>query len=151
MTGWPSNAAYVSAGLTMTSNVVGASPNNVAHVQLPVLHSSTSMQAVLRHRRLVEDNLLAGGLDVSHACQLTFAKDDSTSRDSRKASQPCISCMSSNFKDAAVQESKAVKVGSIGPWPLIAVKDMLGYDAESKPGPRERVEQTSTLQEVAAA
>ena len=125
---WPSNAPYLSSALSAGCGIVNMSEDHVMHVQLPQPQSSTNNATILKHRRALEDSMVANKLDVSNHLLLRFAKPDSNKSDSRRMSQNCIAAVSSNFKTAGFAASDAMASSTIGPAPLIKASAMLGCD-----------------------
>ena len=68
-------------------SVCSGNSGSLGFVTLPQYHSSTSKQAVIKHRRLLEDKLL-GSLDTSEV-SLSFS-DTGHGGDRRKKSQQCV-------------------------------------------------------------
>ena len=140
---WPSDAIYTKQALhTFTSIINMAGRHNAGLVYVPVLTTASAQKTVLHHRRLLEDALAAQGLDVLNVCSLTFSKQGSHASDKRKLLHHVL------FVTATAEQSQNIWTGSnawngssIGPVPLIRVSDMLGYDADARPGPSQRVEQ----------
>lgn len=133
---FPANAVQLKNVFDVMALVLNMGPQNIAHVQMPILHTNTTTSAVLKHRRHVEDSILGKSLDMNHSLALNFAKpNDGNSSDKRRLIQHCL---------AVVGDSKAspwTPPSVVGPVPLIRVADMLGYDADSRPGATARAEQ----------
>ena len=120
------------------------STNNVGHIQLPVVQASTSISAVVKHKRKIEDALLKADVDFSNQMTLSFAKESlRAGSDKRPGAQTCFVAMVGKGNKWA--EADCVVNGVLGPLPLINVSDMQGYDAETRPSPAQRVEQTLHL------
>jgi len=105
-------------------------------------HSSTTMQAIIKHRRKLEDAMLATNSEIRHGVTLMFAKDSTRSgSDRRPATQNVLTLFSD--KSCKWNESEALQSGCIGPLPLIRVSDMQGYDQETgaRPSAGARLEQ----------
>lgn len=139
---WPSSTQYMVDCLTLLQNVCSLSPCNVGHVQTPVFHSATSMQAHMKHSRKVEDVLWKANLDISQRVTLLFSKETTRQgSDKRALTQLCISPFAA--KNCKWQESEAHQSGVVGPLPLLKVSEMVGYDADTgmRPGAASRVEQ----------
>lgn len=139
---WPSSTQYMVDCLTLLQNVCSLSPCNVGHVQTPVFHSATSMQAHMKHSRKVEDILWKANLDISQRVTLLFSKETTRQgSDKRALTQACISPFAG--KNCKWQESEAHLSGVVGPLPLLKVSEMVGYDSDTgmRPGAASRVEQ----------
>ena len=134
---FPSNALLLRNALnTMQTviNMVGA--NGIAHVQLPIQQSNTTSQAVMKHRRAIEDSFMAGGFDPSYTTVLDFARPaNATAADQRHGLQQCLALL------PRVRAPTWTAPGVVGALPLIRVCDMLGYDPDSRPGATARAEQ----------
>ena len=128
---WPSNSTYLSAAIQTACAITNMSENNVCHTQLPQLQSSIGNQTAHNHRRSLEDQLQTHKLDVTNVTILRFDKPDSQRNDNRKASQPCIAAVSTNFKTCGFSPSDVLQTSTIGPVPLIKTSQMLGYDQEA--------------------
>ena len=127
---WPSNANYLAAAVSTACAIVNLSQDNIAHVQMPQLQSSTNAGTVLKHRRSLEDQLVNHKLDVTNAIMLRFDKGDAQRNDARKNAQVCVAATSTNYSANGLSETEAVKTSNIGPVPLIRTNQMVGYDAE---------------------
>lgn len=115
-------------------------------VMYPQNQSQTTGAALVKHRHLLDNTLMKGGVSLVHHVQLLFSKPDSTARDARPLSQPCMAVFHQHFSEHAFFKSTAVKEGKIGPCPLLRVADFVGYDADLvKPGASARVEQCHIL------
>lgn len=127
---WPANSTYLTAAIGLGCGIVNMAENNLLHVQLPQLQSSTTAASVLKHRRSLEDMLIAQKLDISNVLLLRFVKPDSQKNDSRRLSQNCIAAVSTNYKSCGFTQSEAFQHSLIGPAPLIKASQMLGYDVD---------------------
>ena len=138
---WPSSTQYMMECLALLQNICSLSPCNVGHVQTPLFHQATSMAALLKHIRKLEDALLKGELDIAQRVTLLFTKESSRSSvDKRPLTQPCISPFAS--KTNKWQDCEAHTAGVISGLTLMKVSDMQGYDPESgsRPGAAARLE-----------
>ncbi|CAK9045232.1 unnamed protein product [Durusdinium trenchii] len=63
---WPSSTQYILDCLDFVNNICSLSPRNIGHIQLPWLHQATSMNALLKHRRKLEDALLKSDMDFTN-------------------------------------------------------------------------------------
>ena len=139
---FPANASYMSnanktfsALLSMTSNAVGI-------VLMPVYQTQTTPGALLKHKHLLETNLMNAGLSTHHTIQVLFAKPDSSAKDARALCQTAIACFHTHVSEHAFTSSVAIREGKLGPCNLAKISDFIGYDGElSKPGAAARVEQ----------
>ena len=136
---WSYNDA-VQDQIQMLSSIVNMGNCCVGYVQLPAYQAQTSMAAVLKRRRLVEDALLKKDIDFSTPITLQFQKETVRAGvDKRPTSQQALLCVTD--KQNKWLESQPVQVGVIGPLPVVSVRDMQGYDSETKPGAAARAEQ----------
>ena len=127
--------------LTLLQNVCSLGPYNVGFIQKPLFHAATSMGALVKHQRKMEDMLLKSDLDFSQSLTLMFSKDSARQgSDKRPQTQGCMVPWAS--KANKWQDSEAIQSGILGPLQLVSVMEMQGYDPESRPGPAARVEQT---------
>lgn len=85
---------------------------------------------------------MLAGLDVLQQLSLTFDKSTLPAGDKRPPWHPCLFITSSLEGVGMWDSCAAVGTKSIGPCPLIRVSDMLGYDAENRPAPSARLEQS---------
>lgn len=133
---FPANAIQLKHAIDIFGLVLNMGNQNIGHVQLPVAHTNTTSQALIKHRRHVEDSLLQKGLDVTQTVALQFSKPaDANTSDKRRLLQSCLAVAS----DPKACPWSAPSV--IGPAPLVKVSDMIGYDADSRPGATARAEQ----------
>lgn len=139
---FPANASYVTKCLNAFSALLSMTSNAVGFLMYPVWQTQTSEAALLKHRQLLDNNLLKAGLSMKNLVQILYSKPDSTARDGRQLAQLGLATFHSHFESHAFALSKPVKEGKLGPCPLIKVSEFLGYDQEvSKPGASARVEQ----------
>ena len=109
-------------------------------IQLPLMHSNTSLNACVKHRRALEESLLAKRIDFGASLTLHFSKPtDSSGNDRRKCGQQVLVCSSDPEK------LQWTVPAVIGPHPLVKISDMIGWDSENKPSPGARVEQIPVL------
>ena len=141
---WPSNSALVTQGLQTAISLLSMSQRNGMHLQMPLSQAQTKIEPVLKHRRLLEDTLVAGGMDISCYVTLSFDKTQCHAGDKRKGSHPCL-FVSASSENNEWSESAAAQTGSIGPVPLIRMNEMIGYDPDLKWGPAVRIEQRLDL------
>lgn len=138
---YPANAIYVNNVLDLVKTVLNLSDTNCAHIQCPAMQSQTVVTALLKHRRLIEDSLVTGGCDVTQQVSLQFDKSESRSNDSRKPVQFCLAVTSNNHVANNWKACSVFQYNRIGPVPLIRVADMVGFDADVRPGAAARTEQ----------
>ena len=126
--------------MSMLTNLCAMSPNNLGHLQLPLLQAQTTWPAIVKHRRALEDCLLKAGVEYSQTLTLMFNKESARAgADKRPPSQTCMMNLSS--KTSKWLEGEIFQTGVLGPLPLVKVSEMEGYDAETRPGAAARVEQ----------
>lgn len=142
---WPSNANVVTNAIGIISQLLGMSSNHMTFVQYPTMHAQTTLQAMVKHRHLLDIQLMKQSVTLHNNVQILYSKSDSRSNDSRNLSQPSLCGFHSNYADCAFHSSDAVKEGKLGPCPLIKVSDFLNYDECSKPGAAARCEQILSL------
>ena len=137
VTVFPSNAAMVNGALEALGVLLNMGAQNVAHVQLPVPHSNTSVPVMIKHRRLVENNLMFDQkVDISQTVALhSKAPDDGHAGDKRGGVQTCLFVMA----DSGATNWACPQV--IGPCSLVRVRDMIGYSEEARFGVTQRTEQ----------
>lgn len=126
----------------LLTNVVSLSNANLGFVQQPQFHQATSMGALLKHKRKLEDIILKAELDMTQAVTLMFTKESARQgADKRPQTQPCFALYAG--RSSKWQDSEAMQTGLLGPLALISSTEMLGYDPESgsRPGPAARLEQ----------
>ena len=127
-------------GIQMLSTLANMGDCSMGYIQLPVHQAQTSMPALLKRRRLVEDSLVKMQLDFTNQVTLHFQKETVRSGvDKRPTSQACLICVAG--KTNKWLDSSAVQNGVIGPLPVSSVSEMQGYDPENKPGAAARAEQ----------
>eukprot|EP00435_Cladocopium_sp_Y103_P074177 s6_g47.t1 len=167
---WPSSTQYMMDCLGLMQNVCSLGPGNMALIQQPLFHQATTMNALIKHRRRLEDFLLKSDLDISNTVTLTFSKDASMSSDKRKSDLDISNTVTLTFsKDASMSSDKRAMTQScycllssktcrwlesdplitsvLGPLPRLRGSDMQGYDPEtgSRPGAAARIEQNLVL------
>lgn len=138
---FPANAGYARQSILAVAAILGMSPSNCCHYQVPIYQSQTTVPAMVKHRRLIEDQLIASKLSIVNSIQLLFCKEDSSARDQRALSQPAVALLHTNFSESPWHSSRALVEGKVGPVPLLPVAQFLGYDDTSRPGASARVEQ----------
>ncbi len=138
---WQSKAEVVTDALELLCNVCAMGQTNVGHVQLPQMHQQTNLSAVTKNRIKLQEHLLRAQIDFSHTLTLTFSKESVRSgSDKRPATQTCL--VTFDGKNCKWLSSEMLLTGVVGPLPLMKVSDMEGYEAESRPGAAQRIEQT---------
>lgn len=140
---FPANATYVRQSGVALAHILAMSPSSFCHVQLPMIQAQTSVSALVKHKRLLEDQFMRSNLNIVYNVQLLFAKPDGAGRDQRALSQQCLALVHNNF-DASEAEwlrSDAVKEGKLGPVSLVKFSEFLGHDEVSRPSAQSRVEQ----------
>ena len=139
---FPANGAHLQAALHALTTLMSMSSNMIGYVLYPQFQSQTSGSALVKHRHLLDNALLKGGVSLVHHIQLLYSKPDSTVRDTRPLSQTTLAVFNTGFPQHAFHNSHAVKEGKLGPCPLLRIGDFLGYDSDlSKPEASARVEQ----------
>ena len=139
---WPSNSVYVANCLATFINVLAMSPNNAGHCQTPVMQSQTTTDAWVKHKRVLEDTLKKGRMDITVPVTLTFDKSSCHANDKRCVNHPCLFVSAVDHQQPnAWMTSSAVSKGIIGPCPLIRVLDMKGFDPDNRFGSASRTEQ----------
>ena len=138
---FPSNATYVRQSITALATILGMGSDFCGHYQVPVFQSQTTMSAMVKHRRLIEDQLIANKLSIVNSFQLLYSKEESTARDTRALSQQCIGLVHGNFPESSWLASRVLVEGKLGPVPLLPFNQFLGYDDTTRPGASARVEQ----------
>ena len=145
---WPSSTQYVLDCLDFLKNVCSLSPNNIGHVQLPLFHQATTMNAFLGHTRKLQDALLKADLEMSNQLTLMFNKDSARSTtDKRPSTQVCVTPYAG--KSCRWLEGDGLLGAVLGPLPLLKVSEMEGYDLEAglRPGAAARLEQPLNMVE----
>ena len=138
---FPSNATYVRQSITALATILGMGSDYCGHYQAPVFQSQTTMSAMIKHRRLIEDQMISNKLSIVNSFQLLYSKEESTARDTRALSQQCIGLVHANFPESSWLASRALVEGKLGPVPLLPFAQFLGYDDTTRPGASARVEQ----------
>lgn len=138
---WPSNSAYLHACLTAFNSLLASSPKYAGHLQIPVLQAQTHQAAVVKHRRTLEDSLVANGLDIMRPVSLIFDKGSLPAGDKRDPWHPCLLVTATAHENNAWFDSAVAQNRCIGPCPLIRVADMLGFDSEARSSASQRTEQ----------
>ena len=130
---FPADATYTSNCLEVVKALLTTSSDTCAHIQLPIVQSQTSSNAVLKNRRKVEDSLQAASLDVLGQVTQMYDKSDSRANDARKTTQCALAVTFTGHESNPWHESKVLTHGAIGPSSLIAFNQMLGFDREAGP------------------
>lgn len=139
---WPSNSLYLQGCLQTFESILAMSPLHGGHVQLPVQHGQTVATALVKHRRQLEDHLMNARLDVTTPVSLTFDRASLQHQgDKRKLMHPCLFVGALAHEGIFWENSTPCTTGQIGPCRLIRVQDMIGYDADTRPGAAARLEQ----------
>lgn len=129
--------------VSLMQNVCALGPQNVGLVQNPVFHAGTTMQALVKHSRRLEDALMKSELDITQRVTLLFQKEAARQgSDKRPLTQVAVSPVAS--KACKWSDCEVHQTGLVGPLPLVRVSDMEGYDPENglRPGAGARVERT---------
>lgn len=147
LTVWPADATYVKNAMQIFASIISlSSRQNAGFVYLPMETTSTSQNTIMRHRRLLEDQLNACGLDVLRVIAINFEKSGSSASDKRALVQHALLVtLRADQQDNLWTTGAVWNVQAIGPVPLVKVSEMMGYDSESKPSPAQRVEQNFGL------
>ena len=141
MTLYPAGANYVKNAFGVLSSVAAMSPCHCGFIMLPVLQKQTTDVARIKHRRTIEDYLIKNNMSYGQEVAVLYNKPDSTSRDGRPMSQVCVLTLHTSYSESSWQESETVTSGRVGPYPLIKISDMVGYDETTRPSASARVEQ----------
>jgi len=128
-------------GVSALQSVLSMSSKACAHVQIPVWQAQTQTKALLKHRRVLEDNMVAASLNVLQPVTLNFDKSCLPGGDKREPWHPCLYVTANAHESNAWDTCAANVQRSIGPCPLIRVSEMVGFDADNRPGASARVEQ----------
>lgn len=144
MTLYPPSASYVKAAFAVLSSVTAMSPCHCGFIMQPVLQKQTTEVARIKHRRMIEDFLVKGSMSYGQETTVFYAKPDAGPRDGRPLSHVCVLTTNNTYSETPWSESDAVSAGRVGPFPLIKVADMLGYDEATRPSAGARVEQKLT-------
>ena len=127
---WSQTNEYYLDRLMMVNNVCAMGPTNIGHLQLPVVHSQTTMGAVVKHQRPLQDALLAADMEFSQSMTLYYFKENARSgSDKRPTPQMCHIVSSS--KQNKWFMSEALQAGHLRDFPLIPVSQMAGYDPDA--------------------
>lgn len=111
---------------------------------MPLHQAQTSVQALVKHRRHLEDFMMSHALDITRNVALIFQKPPGgSSSDKRQTVHPCLFVSSTNHETNAWHQSSVAQTNQVSDTPLIRVNEMLGYDTEdgSRPGAASRTEQ----------
>ena len=144
VTVWPNNSTYLHSCIAMFNTVLSLSNRNVGLVLMPIPHAQTCQTALLKHQRLLEDQMVKAGLDVTRRITLLLDKQSGGESDKRKISQPCLMVSTATGQaepDNEWFQSNAWIQQCIGPLQVIKVSEMVGYDPDSPPGPSARIAQ----------
>ena len=140
---WPADIKYVTNCVEALCQILNTNLHGLGHLQMPVVQAQTSVNAQLKHKRLFEDNLLKRDLDLSHCVTMAFQKEVEHRQDKRNSTQHAYAVHSGHmkFQQSIWATSEAVTRGFIDNLPLVKVGEMLGYDADNRPGAAARAEQ----------
>lgn len=139
---WPSNATYVGNCFDAFTHVLAMSPHHGGHCQTPIMQSQTTTDAWVKHRRLLEDSLKKGGMDITVPVTLSFDKASNHANDKRPSNHGCLFVTAISHQQASPwMSSAAVSSGLIGPCQLIRVNEMQGFDPDNRFGAASRTEQ----------
>lgn len=132
--------------IQMLANVCSTGSTCIEFIQLPLFHTQTTLPALLKRKRLIEDTLLKFDVDFTTGLTLLFQKDSTrASTDKRTPSQPCLVCAVGKAGNKWLEQSQPLQTGILGPFAVCAVSDMIGYDSDQKPGAAARAEQIHML------
>eukprot|EP00438_Fugacium_kawagutii_P023793 Skav228140 [mRNA] locus=scaffold2683:22736:26272:- [translate_table: standard] len=140
---FPANATYVRQSGVALANILAMSPAAFCHTQFPVIQGQTSVGALVKHRRLLEDQFMRSNLNIVYNVSLLFSKPDGAGRDQRALSQQCLALVHNNYDAAecAWMQSNPVQEGKLGPVNLVRFQDFIGFDEVNRPSAQARVEQ----------
>ncbi len=139
---WPSNSTYLHHCIQMFNTVLSLSNKNAGLALMPIPHAQTSQNALLKHERLLQDQMVKAGLNVTHIGTILLDKQSVADNDKRQTAQQCRLVTTTVGQDENEwSKSHAWTKQTIGPLPLIKVSEMVGYDADSPPGPSARLAQ----------
>ena len=142
VTVFPANAERVKAAFDIISSVCSMSSSHCGWIMMPVHQAQTNQQALMKHRRHIEDSLVKASINLTSEAAILFAKPDGA-RDGRSMSQPArVGIHSSYMGSSPFLETSACQDARVGPCELIKITDFIGYDSEQRPGASARVEQT---------
>lgn len=136
---WPKNDNMQEA-LQVLHTICSMGTTNLGYIQLPLSHSQTSLTAIVKHKRRIEDHLLKTECDFSNSLTLVYSREGLRSDAWRPASQHCM--VVTVGKGTKWSESQAYQTGMLGPLPLSPVRDFIGFDPDNRPGAGARVEQS---------
>lgn len=106
-------------------------------VLMPQHHKSLSSETVLKHTRLIEDRLMAHNLELGGGdIAVNYHVPDEHGNDRRRLSQKARLVHSKVFGTGALWQNSDAARGTIGPLPLLRVKDMISPGTE--PGDSDR-------------
>lgn len=144
---WPSKAEHATEALNVLCNVCSLGQNNIGHIQLPQIHSQTSLSAVCKNRTRIQDALLNAKMDFSQPLTLCFSKETvRCGSDKRAATQSCF--VATGGKTCKWASSEMLQAGVLNNLPLIKVSEMEGYDQDTRPNAGQRTEQNLGLQQL---
>lgn len=141
MTVYPADANLVKNAFQVLGNVAAMSPNNLGFIMLPVYQKQTTDVARIEHRRTIEDFVMKHSLSFGQEVAILYSRPETSVRDGRGLSQVALLVLSNSYPQSPWSESDAFQTARVGPFPLIRVADMLGYDETTRPSASARVEQ----------
>lgn len=143
VTVFPANAERVKAAFNIASAVCAMSSSHCGWIMMPVHQAQTNQQALMKHRRAIEDSLVKASINLTSEVAILFSKPDGA-RDGRAMSQPArVGIHSSYMQSCPFLESAACQNARVGPCELIKITDFIGFDSEGqRPGASARVEQS---------
>ena len=146
MTVFPANAERVKSAFNILSSVCAMSSSHCGWLMMPVHQTQTNQQALMKHRRSVEDALVKTSINLTNEVAILFQKPDGA-RDGRPMQQPARIAIHNNYVPTSpFLESTACQDARTGPCQLIKITDFIGYDPEAqRPGASARVEQSFVL------
>ncbi|CAK9054943.1 FO synthase subunit 1 [Durusdinium trenchii] len=128
---WPANTSYLTSCLEAFHAVLAMSGRCGGHLQMPLHQAQTSVQALVKHRRHLEDFMMSHALDIARNVALIFQKPPGgSSSDKRQTVHPCLFVSSTNHETNAWHQSSVAQTNQVSDTPLIRVNEMLGYDTE---------------------
>lgn len=151
MTLYPPGAAYVKSAFHVLASVTAMSPQHCGFIMLPVLQKQTTDIARIKHRRTIEDHLVKGNMSIGQETTVFYVKPDAGPRDGRPLAHVCLMTTHNSYSDTPWMEADPVTAGRVGPFPLIRISDMLGYDEATRPSASARVEQRLSFKSAFSA
>ena len=139
---WPNNGSFLNGVLDCFKAIMSLRADCAAWVSMPLPHAQTTTNALIKHRRYLEDYLIAAKFEVTNQVSVLYKKPSHAGDERPQTQQVLFVTPANQATSNGWHESEAYKSQTLSQIPMISVSQMLGYeDGAAKPGAAARIEQ----------